>query len=314
MMLLIVANTMIHQGKYFPSGNLNILERFHSDQSFINFLDFYSSGPYWQKPVHLICNGNFFNLLLVDIYGSYPVTIDEWCSLAAIKKIFSAHPKLFLGLGKFLSMPNKSLSFIVGELDAGLMFAEVQQWMKEQIGANIDFQWQLDLGPVLIQGPVARRGRKFFSGPRGEKLLQLTLGQTLEIELRPIARKLLYPPLSLSKTFAGRWRMKILRRQLQIICNFAFSSFRNFVECCCWGWRKIFPPSFSACAPMKIGMISAFGSASSLMIDEGGRWAINLAGTANNEYRDGLWQYTVVEMDVSLGTVKNYALLTWKNV
>lgn len=312
-LLLILANTLIHRGKLVPSGTLNVLEEFEKDQEFSDFLDFYSRELYWQRPVHLILNGNFFNLLLIDDYGVYAHQINEEISLQSLKKIVFGHPKLFTALKNFLSTPHKRLSFIFGEYDMGLIFPKVQKFLISIIGDNIDFHGRLVIGPVVVAQTPRWYAPQFRRGERGEQCLQLTLAQHLAISSLPASKKLFYPPLALSRIASWRWRGRIFLRQVLLILAYSFSGFRNFWVFCLWYWGKIWPSRPGPSSHSSVGTVYSLPESTWLKLDDRGRWVINLAGSlAQEQTKKYLWHYAVVELDLGQSQVKNYALLEWR--
>ena len=56
---LVLSDFHIGKGKYLENGRINLLEDFHFDQKFLEFLDYHSTGPYKNAEVELLLNGDF---------------------------------------------------------------------------------------------------------------------------------------------------------------------------------------------------------------------------------------------------------------
>ncbi|MBD65872.1 MAG: hypothetical protein CME62_11740 [Halobacteriovoraceae bacterium] len=110
------------------SGRKNHLEDFHSDKELVDFFHFYSTGEYASKPVELIINGDFVDLLAVP---HVPFFDDEyWSEKAALYKldlILKAHPEVFDALSDFLAAKNKNVVYIIGNHDAELLFDSLKE-------------------------------------------------------------------------------------------------------------------------------------------------------------------------------------------
>lgn len=131
--ILVISDIHLGAGEYV-NGKRNLLEDFHADEELVEFLDYYSKGDYAVREVELIINGDFFDLLAVPYVEYYD---DEfWSEEAAQKKlamIFDAHPEVMEALGVFLSKKNKTITFIIGNHDAELVFPSLKEDLLNQI-------------------------------------------------------------------------------------------------------------------------------------------------------------------------------------
>ena len=124
--IVIVSDLHLGAGTYVD-GKFNPLEDFQSDEEFVDFLVYYSSGDFLRSEVELIINGDFFDFLAVPYVAYFD---DEfWSEEATLKKlelILQAHPEVLNGLIQFVAGKNKRLTYIIGNHDAELLFPSVQ--------------------------------------------------------------------------------------------------------------------------------------------------------------------------------------------
>lgn len=136
---LVISDFHIGKGRYLPNGEKNYYEDFYQDEKFAEFLSFYSSGRYEDAEVELIINGDFFDLLQVDIMGQVTDKITERISLQKLDAIKNGHPIVFEALREFCARPKKSISYVIGNHDAPMLWSSVQKMLMEIIGAPIKF-------------------------------------------------------------------------------------------------------------------------------------------------------------------------------
>jgi len=93
-----------------------------------------------KHPVDLVFNGDTFNFMLCPIGAggceTYPRHIDKEVSIAKLNRIARAHKKVFQSFHDFASLRKNRLFFIVGNHDPDLVFPEVQEALKNQIGGQ----------------------------------------------------------------------------------------------------------------------------------------------------------------------------------
>lgn len=106
----------------------NDLEDFHSDRELVEFIEFFSSGEFLNNSVELVINGDFLDFLAVPYV---PFHEDEfWSQEAALYKlkiIFQSHPEVFLAMEKFLRLPDKQITYVLGNHDAEMVFEVLQE-------------------------------------------------------------------------------------------------------------------------------------------------------------------------------------------
>ena len=131
---LVVSDFHLGKGPYREDGSVNVFEDFRQDGKFAQFLDYHSDGEWRDAEVELILNGDFFNLLSVDLDGRMQEAITERVSVEKIEAILRGHPVLFEALARFARGPGRSVTFIMGNHDPGLLFAGVRESITDIIG------------------------------------------------------------------------------------------------------------------------------------------------------------------------------------
>jgi hypothetical protein len=78
---LVVSDFHLGKGPYRDDGSVNVFEDFRHDGKFAQFLDYHSNGEWKDAEVELIDNGDFLNLLTVDLDGRMQEAITERLSM-----------------------------------------------------------------------------------------------------------------------------------------------------------------------------------------------------------------------------------------
>lgn len=103
-------------------------------------------------PVDLVLNGDTFDFLKTSVEGVWPRHVTAEVALAKLNRIALAHPAFFLGLRRFLSFPNRTVAFTVGNHDAELLFPEVQEALTALVDAPLRFPgFGLDIGDAHFE-------------------------------------------------------------------------------------------------------------------------------------------------------------------
>ena len=139
MELIVISDLHLGKGKFLKSGHQNIMEDFHDDKMFEEMLNFYSSGEFYSKDIHLILNGDILNLIGVDIDGVFTLIMDEDRTAQIVDTICSSHPIFFNALRVFLTRPNKKVTYILGNHDTGLIFEKAQNVLNKYIDSKIEY-------------------------------------------------------------------------------------------------------------------------------------------------------------------------------
>lgn len=196
MIILVVSDFHLGKGHYLKNGQLNILEDFTLDEKFAEFTDHYSSGQYYWSKVHLVLNGDILNLIQIDVDGVFSHIVDDEYSLKQFNKIAEGHPKFFNALKEFLAKPNKEMTFVIGNHDAGMAFEKPQKRMQEIVGEELKFCHSTNINGVHIEHGhrfevinTVPPHQYFLKGPNGKTILNLPWGSLFCISLLPQLRK-----------------------------------------------------------------------------------------------------------------------------
>lgn len=136
---LVVSDFHLGKGRYFRDGTQNILEDFIYDREFAEFLAYHRSGDYADAEVELILNGDILNLLQIDTYGVHTHLMTERSVMRAVEKIVAGHPEFFLALRRFAATPGHSISYVVGNHDAGMLFPGARRVFSQACGTDVRF-------------------------------------------------------------------------------------------------------------------------------------------------------------------------------
>jgi UDP-2,3-diacylglucosamine pyrophosphatase LpxH len=136
---LVVSDFHLGKGRYFRDGTQNILEDFIYDREFAGFVDYHRSGDYADAEVELILNGDILNLLQIDTYGVHTHLITERSVVRALHKIVAGHPEFFRALRDFAAVKGHSISYVVGNHDAGMLFPKARAVFAEACGTEIRY-------------------------------------------------------------------------------------------------------------------------------------------------------------------------------
>ncbi len=133
MLKLVISD--VHIGAGNPSGEFNPYEDFHYDSIMAEFLDHYSTGENAGREVELVINGDFLDPLKVPIDGAFPDRITNNIALQKVGACLNGHPTVVRALREFVSRPNKSITYIMGNHDLELAYPSVQQLFRSVVGA-----------------------------------------------------------------------------------------------------------------------------------------------------------------------------------
>lgn len=196
MLLLVLSDLHVGKGKFFKNGQLNILEDFFEDERFKEFTEYYSTGKYYRSQVHLVLNGDILNLIQIDIDGVFSHIVDSDLTVRGIKQTANGHPIFFNALKKFLEAPNKKVTYVIGNHDAAMAFKGAQEYLKNIVGQNLDFCFELQVDGVHIEhghrfeviNTVPEKDY-FAEGPNGKKILNLPWGSLFCVNVLPMLKK-----------------------------------------------------------------------------------------------------------------------------
>ncbi len=196
MIILVLSDLHLGKGKFLQNGQLNLLEDFLEDDKFFDFCEYYSKGEFEKEEVHLVLNGDILNLIQIDVDGVFTSIIDDVVTVRAIDAIVKGHPKFFEGIRRFLKIPNKKITYVIGNHDSGMAFKEAQLAFRRYVGEGVEFCFEVNLSGVHIEHGhrfevinTVPNDKYFMEGPNGKLTLNLPWGTLFCVNLLPILRK-----------------------------------------------------------------------------------------------------------------------------
>ncbi len=98
----------------------------------VEFFEYFSTGEYGQNaegpvPVELFINGDYFDFLNVPYHGEFVDAITEEVALYKCEAILKGHPEVMDALRRFVSLPGKTITYLIGNHDAELFFDKVRE-------------------------------------------------------------------------------------------------------------------------------------------------------------------------------------------
>lgn len=194
--MLVLSDLHLGKGKFLSNGQLNILEDFFEDERFAEILEYYSSGDFLSSPVHLFLNGDILNLIQIDVDGAFTHIIDVEHTINAIRAIAKGHPKFFDAIRLFLKKPNKQITYVIGNHDAGMAFEGAQKYFNKIVEGEVHFTFfYQEFGIHIEHGHrfevinTVPPKDYFKVGPNNKKILNLPWGSLFCISLLPILKK-----------------------------------------------------------------------------------------------------------------------------
>jgi UDP-2,3-diacylglucosamine pyrophosphatase LpxH len=186
---LVVSDFHLGKGPRHSDGSQNLLEDFHSDREFIDFLDYFSKGPFKRAEVGLVINGDFFNFLQVDYKDRFTDFMTESDSLHKLRRILEGHVALFAKLAEFSREDHHSIVFILGNHDPGLLWEGVQEALRQHLGGRVDFRMDyveedgihIEHGNQYLADNRYDRDQYFLQEGLAEPIINLPFGSFLVI-------------------------------------------------------------------------------------------------------------------------------------
>jgi UDP-2,3-diacylglucosamine pyrophosphatase LpxH len=180
---LVVSDFHLGKGPYREDGSVNVFEDFRQDGKFAEFLEYHSSGEHADDEVELLVNGDFFNLLSVDLDGRMQDAITERVAVEKTEAILAGHPVVFDALARFAARPGKSVVFMMGNHDPGLLFEGVRDVVSRRVGGSHRYLMDsYDFDGVHVEHGMQREPMnafnpaRYFHETKGQRSLNLPLG------------------------------------------------------------------------------------------------------------------------------------------
>jgi UDP-2,3-diacylglucosamine pyrophosphatase LpxH len=190
---LVVSDFHLGKGRFFRDGTQNILEDFVHDREFAEFLDWHSGPEFNDADIELVLNGDILNLLQVDSWGVHTHMITERSVTRAVKRIVAGHPEFFAALRRWAMTPGRTIAYVVGNHDAGMLWPGPRRAFSEACGAEVVFHDTVHLsdGVWIEHGQQYERfaridmRRPFISRGLPEPVLNLPWGSLFVAVLLP---------------------------------------------------------------------------------------------------------------------------------
>ncbi len=136
---LVVSDFHLGKGRYFRDGSQNILEDFVYDREFADFLAHYRTGAYADADVELVLNGDILNLLQMDTWGVFTHLVTERSMVRAVERIVAGHPEFFSALRRWTATTGHTVTYIVGNHDAAMLWPGPRKIFSDSVGAPVRF-------------------------------------------------------------------------------------------------------------------------------------------------------------------------------
>jgi UDP-2,3-diacylglucosamine pyrophosphatase LpxH len=117
-------------------GVFNPLEDFHSDDKFVEFLDYYGSWTRRGRRIELVLNGDIFDLLKVPggpEDDPYTDEITEDVAAEKVRMALDGHPAISDALSSFLAREETQITYIPGNHDIEFLLPAAQRAFRERI-------------------------------------------------------------------------------------------------------------------------------------------------------------------------------------
>jgi UDP-2,3-diacylglucosamine pyrophosphatase LpxH len=188
----VLSDFHLGKGRFLETGEVNILEDFHEDERFAEFLDYHSTGTNYFSDIHVVLNGDILNLIQIDVKGIFHHFITEENTCDMIDDIVKGHPVFFEAIKRFLSRPNKKVTYVIGNHDLPMIFEKAQERLNSHLGVSIDYTHQYVKHGVLIEHGhrfesinTVPRSQTVIKGPEGKDIINYPWASLFCIYLLP---------------------------------------------------------------------------------------------------------------------------------
>ena len=150
----------------FVKNKMNFLEDFHYDKELVEFFEYYSKGDYAEREVEVVINGDFLDFLAVPFVDFFDDEFwSEDASLARLELILKAHSEVMNAIGKFLTLENKSIVYIIGNHDAEFVFDSMREKFLQVLPKEVQkkFKFIVDNRTEYqpVEGVVIKHGHEY---------------------------------------------------------------------------------------------------------------------------------------------------------
>ncbi|MFZ5470517.1 MAG: metallophosphoesterase [Myxococcota bacterium] len=117
----------LHIGSGHRKGQVNIYDDFREDARLAQLILRYTTGQHADAEVHLVLNGDIYDLLKVPVNGKFPDDITERLALTKLEQCIRGHPQVIDAFRALLKNPRNRLTYQPGNHDMELFFPGVQR-------------------------------------------------------------------------------------------------------------------------------------------------------------------------------------------
>ncbi|WP_413558549.1 hypothetical protein [Bdellovibrio sp. HCB209] len=228
---VIISDLHLGKGRLLPEGGINSLEEFYYGDKLVEFIHYYSTGIYRDYEVELIINGDFFNFLQCDYKGHFLSVITEAVTLDILKDIVRGHENVFKAMAEFASKPGKSITYIVGNHDQGMLWPACRAYVNQVVGAPVRFKnivYFFD-GVHIEHGHMHEAAnrmdpKKFFLKKHlVEPILNLPFGSHFFLEV-VLKIKQTYPHVDKIRPFGKMLRWALINETMSLVKGFIMAN------------------------------------------------------------------------------------------
>lgn len=120
----------LHIGSGHKKGQVNLYDDFREDARFEELLAHYTRGrgrTSDDDELHVVLNGDIYDLLKVPVNGKFPDAITERLALMKVDQCLRGHPRIVKALSAVLADPKNRITFQPGNHDMEFFFPGVQR-------------------------------------------------------------------------------------------------------------------------------------------------------------------------------------------
>lgn len=233
---VVISDLHLGKGRRLYNGATNPLEEFYFSEKLVEFIHYYSTGSYRDYEVELIINGDFLNFLQVDYRGHFLTVITESVALEVFKSIVAGHPEVFKALAEFVSKPQHTLTYIVGNHDQAMIWPACKAAFNTLVGKQVRFRnlvYFFD-GVHVEHGHMHEAANKldpkkfFLKKSLAEPILNLPFGSHFFVDL-VLRIKQKYPHVDKIRPFSKMVRWALANEPLLMLNSF-FSLVKYFFK------------------------------------------------------------------------------------
>jgi UDP-2,3-diacylglucosamine pyrophosphatase LpxH len=137
---LVISDLHLGKGRQLENGSLNTFEEFYYAEKLVEFIQYYSTGAFRDYDVEIIINGDFLNFISIDYRGHFLTVVTESIALEMLKAVVKGHSQVFKSMGEFLSLPNRKITYVIGNHDQAMMFQACRDHLDQVIGRPLQYK------------------------------------------------------------------------------------------------------------------------------------------------------------------------------